>query len=258
MRLNKKLVSLISFIITIILSSGYVTFKHINLNDLLPKSVPTVSKSTKTDSSGYPEWSYDLYPDYYAENGKAVIDESKFPEKGNINYTGKDKLGRTLAAYGTITLQMVYDASSKGRPDFAKNDKPSGLNENPKVKVETSTGTYDGWFWNRSHLIAHRLGGETTSNNAITGTRMQNVGNRSNTGGMYYIEELAVKYLTENRKEYLYYSAEPIYNGDELIPRYVIVNVKSSDGKFDKQIITFNNQKGYTINYNDGTFTKDE
>ena len=154
MRLNKKLVSLISFIITIILSSGYVTFKHINLNDLLPKSVPTVSKSAKTDKSGYPEWSYDLYPDYYAENGKAVIDESKFPEKGNINYTGKDKLGRTLAAYGTITLQMVYDASAKGRPDFAKNDKPSGLNENPQVKVNTSNGLYDGWFWNRSHLIA--------------------------------------------------------------------------------------------------------
>ena len=87
---------------------------------------------------------------------------------------------------------------------------------------------------------------------------MQNVGNRLSTGGMYYIEQAAVDYLTENRKEYLYYSAEPIYNGDELIPRYVIVNVKSSDGKFDKQIITFNNQKGYTINYNDGTFTKDE
>ena len=258
MKINKKIISILSFTLTIIISSGYIIFKNIDLNELLPKHVPQITKSTKTDDLGYPEWSYEQYPDYYAENGKAVIDESKFPEKGNINYTGKDKLGRTLSAYGTITLQMVYDASAKGRPNFAKNDKPSGLNENPEVTVNTTTGVYNGVFYNRSHLIAHRLGGKTDSDNAITGTRMQNVGNRSNTGGMYYIEDEAVDYLTHNRKEYLYYSAEPIYKGDELIPRYVIVNVKSSDGKFDKQIITFNNQKGFTINYNDGTFTKDE
>jgi len=78
------------------------------------------------------------------------------------------------------------------------------FNENPEVTVNTTTGVYNGVFYNRSHLIAHRLGGKTDSDNAITGTRMQNVGNRSNTGGMYYIEDEAVDYLTHNRKEYLY------------------------------------------------------
>ena len=154
---------------------------------------------------------------------------------------------------------MVEKSAKEKRPDFKPDDNPSGWSKNKKVTVETSTGPYDkGWFWNRSHLVADRLGGEATSNNAITGTRMQNVGNRNNTGGMVYIEEIATNYLKENKNKSLYYSAEPVYNKDELIPRYVIVNAKSEDGTLDKQVITFNYQNGYTINYYNGTFTEDK
>ena len=217
----------------------------------------TVSPNAQKNDLNLPNWSYDQYPDYYAENGTAVIDETKFPEIGNINYTGKDELGRTLSVYGVITMEMVYKSSAEERPDFKKGDNPSGWNKNEKVSVQTSSGEYNGWFWNRSHLVADRLGGATNSDNAITGTRMQNVGNRSNSGGMAYVEQLTVDYLTTHRGEHVYYSAEPIYSGSELIPRYVIVNVKSSDNLLDKQIITFNNQYGYTIDYTNGTFTKD-
>lgn len=264
MRLRKfKL--LISFIIVIIIASSYVILKDFNFNKLLSHKTQTkqtsspkqVTSNTKVTDLGYPEWSYDDYPDYYAENGPAVIDELKFPEKGNINYTGKDSLGRTLAVYGTITYKMVEKSANETRPNFKNGDNPSGWTKNKKATVETSTGNYEGWFWNRSHLIADRLGGEATSNNAITGTRMQNVGNRSNTGGMVYIEEIATNYLKDHKNKFLYYSAEPIYNGDELIPRYVVVNAKSEDGTLDKQVITFNYQQGFTINYNNGTFTKD-
>ena len=263
----KKIKSLIGFILMVIITCAYITLKDFNFNKILNHKFETkqttapkqVLSNTKINDLGYPEWTYDEYPDYYAENGSAVIDESKFPKKGNINYTGKDSLGRTLAVYGTITYKMVEKSAKEKRPDFKPNDTPSGWNKNKKVTVETSTGLYDeGWFWNRSHLVADRLGGEATSQNAITGTRMQNVGNRSNTGGMIYIEEIANDYLKKHKDKFLYYSAEPIYNGNELIPRYVVVNAKSEDGTLDKQVITFNYQKGFTINYNDGTFTKDE
>ena len=253
----RKFKSLIGFILIIVIACTYVTLKDYDFNKILNKQSRTKQTTTTKTYLGYPEWSYDEYPDYYAENGPATIDENQFPEKGKINYTSKDSLGRTLAVYGTITYAMVEKSAKETRPDFKPNDNPSGWTKNKKVKVETSTGTYDGWFWNRSHLIADRLGGEATSNNAITGTRMQNVGNRSNTGGMVYIEEIATNYLKENRDKFLYYSAEPIYNEDELIPRYVIVNAKSEDGKLDKQVITFNNQKGYTLDYYKGTFTKE-
>ena len=262
-----KIKSLIGFILMIIITCAYVTLKDFNFNKILNHKSETkqttatkqVTSNTKTTDLGYPEWNYDEYPDYYAENGPAVIDESKFPEKGNINYTGKDSSGRTLAVYGTITYKMVEKSANEKRPDFKSDDNPSDWSKNKKVTVETSTGPYDkGWFWNRSHLLADRLGGEATSDNAITGTRMQNVGNRSNTGGMVHIEEIANDYLKKHKDKFLYYSAEPIYNENELIPRYVVVNAKSEDGILDKQVITFNYQKGFTINYNDGTFTKDE
>lgn len=255
---NKNFRSLISFILLVIITCAYVTLKDFDFNKLLNQGTKQVASNAKLSDLGYPEWSYEKYPDYYAENGLAVIDESKFPEKGNINYTGKDSLGRTLAVYGTITYKMVEKSAKEKRPDFKPDDNPSGWSKNKKVTVETSTGPYnEGWFWNRSHLVADRLGGEATSNNAITGTRMQNVGNRSNTGGMVYIEEIATNYLKENKNKSLYYSAEPVYNKDELIPRYVIVNAKSEDGTLDKQVITFNYQNGYTIDYYNGTFTKD-
>ena len=256
---NKNFRSLISFILLVIITCAYVTLKDFDFNKLLNQGTKQVASNAKLSDLGYPEWSYEKYSDYYAENGPAVIDESKFPEKGNINYTGKDSLGRTLAVYGTITYKMVEKSAKEKRPDFKPDENPSGWSKNKKVTVETSTGPYnEGWFWNRSHLIADRLGGEATSNNAITGTRMQNVGNRSNTGGMVYIEEIATNYLKENKNKSLYYSAEPVYNKDELIPRYVIVNAKSEDGTLDKQVITFNYQNGYTIDYYNGTFTKDK
>ena len=258
---NKKLKSLISFILIIIIASAYMIIKQIDFNKLTENEIKQtttspnkITSNPKKSNLGYPEWSYDQYPDYVVENGPAIIDESKFPEKGRINYTGKDSLKRTQAVYGTITYKMVEKSANETRPDFKPNDNPSGWSKNKKVTVETSTGTYDGWFWNRSHLIADRLGGEATSDNAITGTRMQNVGNRSNTGGMVYIEEIATNYLKENKDKFLYYSATPIYKDDELIPRYVIVNVKSEDTTLNKQVITFNYQNGYTINYHNGSF----
>lgn len=106
----------------------------------------SVSPNAQKNDLNLPNWSYDQYPDYYAENGEAVIDESKFPESGNINYTGKDELNRTQSVYGVITMEMVYKSSSEERPDFKKGDDPSGWNKNEKVSIQTSSGEYNGWF----------------------------------------------------------------------------------------------------------------
>ena len=145
----------------IIIACAYVTLKDFDFNKILkhaPKQTATkqVASNAKISDLGYPEWSYEEYPDYYAKNGPAVIDESKFPEKGNINYTGKDSfekgninytgkdsLGRTLAVYGTITYKMVEKSAKEKRPDFKPDDNPSGWSKNKKVTVETSTGLYD-------------------------------------------------------------------------------------------------------------------
>ena len=266
-----------SLIITLIFTLGLIAYNKLhswlnsNTNNQ-PKIEQHQSKTNKKEISSsslitdIDEWSYEKYPNYYSVIGKAQIDDAKFNNlkenltnpkfESAITYTGKDSLNRTQAVYAIITLKAIQKSSAEKRHNFQQNDTPSGWTKNEQVKVETTSGMYSGWFWNKSHLVADRLGGKATSDNAITGTRMQNVGNRSNSGGMYYIEEKTVNYLRTHRTNHVYYVATPIYNNDELIPRYVVVDAKSNDGVLDECVITYNYQNGYTIDYLNGGFIK--
>ena len=136
---------------------------------------------------------------------------------------------------------------------------PSGWGHNQEVDIELVDGSfYHGQFWNRSHLIAKSLGGDEVVENLVTGTRMQNVGsNRGGgiSGGMAYCENLARMWLEDNQDGFLTYIATPVYEGDELVCRSVIVDMLSSDGEMNVRIEVFNAAKGYEVNYADGTFT---
>lgn len=224
----------------------------------------------ESESNAYVESNLDenLSPDMYQILGEAEVDESKFSTKYSYSY---DELGRTTIAYGLVNYNAVME--SKGwRANFEPNSEPTGwwkldsngqivmkknkkVSNNKKVKIALPDGKiYNGHFYNRSHLIADSLGGRSYKYNVITGTRQQNVGNNGG-GGMQYIEK-KVKDYVEQTKNNVYYSAEPVYNGNELVPRYVIVNAKSDDGVINEKVKVFNNASGYEINYADGSFTK--
>lgn len=210
---------------------------------------------TSSNSTGS-DYDESKFPDMYEVLGKAEIDESKFSTTYSYSH---DDLDRTTTAYGLVNYKAVMD--SKGwRADFEPNSEPSGWykgkeSNNKKVSVKLPTGKiYNGYFYNRSHLIADSLGGRSYKYNVVTGTRQQNVGNNGN-GGMQYIEK-KVKDYVEQTKNNVYYSVEPYYEGNELVPRYVIVNAKSDDGVINEKVKVFNNASGYEINYSDGSFTK--
>ena len=210
---------------------------------------------TSSNSTGS-DYDESKFPDMYEVLGEAEIDESKFSTTYSYSY---DNLDRTTTAYGLINYKAVMD--SKGwRADFEPNSEPSGWykgkeSNNKKASVKLPNGKiYNGYFYNRSHLIADSLGGRSYKYNVVTGTRQQNVGNNGN-GGMQYIEKKVVDYV-EKTKNNVYYSVEPYYEGNELVPRYVIVNAKSDDGVINEKVKVFNNASGYEINYSDGSFTK--
>lgn len=92
--------------------------------------------------------------------------------------------------------------------------------------------------------------------NLITGTRMQNVGANDGLGGMAYTERKVVNYLYKHHKASVYYSAKPVYKGKELLPRSVIVDIRSSDRKLNERVIVYNAAKGFRINYRTGKITK--
>ena len=213
------------------------------------------NNETASNPSGS-DYDESKFPDMYEVLGKAEIDESKFSTTYSYSH---DDLDRTTTAYGLVNYKAVMD--SKGwRADFEPNSEPSGWykgkeSNNKKVSVKLPTGKiYNGYFYNRSHLISDSLGGRSYKYNVITGTRQQNVGNNGN-GGMQYIEKKVVDYV-EKTKNNVYYSVEPYYEGNELVPRYVIVNAKSDDDVINEKVKVFNNASGYEINYSDGSFTK--
>lgn len=204
-------------------------------------------------------WTFSDSPNYYKVLGASQINPALFPQAGDILYSGLDELGRSRTARGTLTYENV--AASYGvRQSFAKNQNPSGWLGNPnrvKYKIDWLNGTaYVGDFWNRSHLIADSLGGDALRVNAVTGTRTQNVGGRDQKGGMRYTEQRAQEWLEANRNGHLYYEAAPVYQGDELVPRVVVVSMQSSDKSIDEKVLVYNTANGYTINYNDGMFTQ--
>ena len=177
---------------------------------------------------------------YYKVIGESTIDEDKFGAPGTIVYSQLDSLGRTQTAYAYLNYKLVSDEKNQKRESFSnsKNERLAGWpTKNSKV------------------VIPYATKGAALKVNAITGTRTQNVG-ENNTGGMAYIEEKLRQFFENPTNETVFYEVKPVYTGNELIPRVVEINVKSSDGSINEHILVYNTAKGYTINYNDGTFTK--
>lgn len=213
---------------------------------------PQLEKLAERQAS-YTEWDADKYPDYYRVVGTAVVDVELEP--GEVIYEGLDYLGRTGRVVGNVTLEMARDGSEREREDIS-GIHPSGWGHNREVDIEMPGGnTYHGALFNRSHLLAKSLGGDDADYNLVTGTRTQNVGdNRGQDGGMAYTEGIARDWLYDNPDGTVFYSALPVYEGDELLPRSVIVDVRSSDGTIDQEVEVYNAVLGFDIDYATGKF----
>lgn len=207
------------------------------------------------------DWSEEEAPDYALDVGGARF-EGSGPPAGSVRYSGLDSLGRTGRAEATITCAMVGRARGRRLP-FSDDSDPSGWpDHNFRARISFADGsTYNGYFWNRSHLIANSLGGDAERHNLITGTRAQNVGANDGGGGMAHCEKAVRDWFygiidgktdLEASTATVRYSATPVYSGDELVPRWVIVDMRSSDGSIDTETIVYNAAAGYEIDYSTG------
>ena len=198
-------------------------------------------------------WKYSNAPLYYTVRGKA--NTSVKVKKGKTKMAGWDKLGRTKRVVAKVTYKMVADSAGWRESMPASADTISGWGKQSLVSVSLSNGrTYNGYAWNRSHLLADCLGGHAVKENLVTGTRTQNVGNNviSAPGGMQYTEQLALNYLNSHHKGWVYYRATPVYKGKELVCRSVYVDILSNDGSINQHVEVYNAMRGVKINYKTG------
>lgn len=245
----------------------------------------TVSYDLSSWEYDPPEWSISQFPDYVTEV-QVELDRSSILAKevaaGSIYYDELDDFGRSGIAYGVITKDMV-DNSKGEREKFERNSEPSGWyrwfnknsgeeisermasvsskrgverkSNNEKTSIAMPNGkVYNGYFYNRSHQIADALGGRAYRNNLVTGTRFQNVGNNDGNGGFRYVEKIAIKQV-ENSNTPLHYFVKPYYVGSELVPRGSLIVMFNDEG-FEKIHYVFNEADGYTIDYSNGSFSK--
>lgn len=209
----------------------------------------------QSTSSSYAahKWNYSSAPLYYTVRGKAQTSPSI--KKGKTKMSEWDSLGRTQRVVAKVTYKMVEKSAGWRESMPAEADEISGWGKQALVSVSLSNGRkYNGYAWNRSHLLADCLGGHAVKRNLVTGTRTQNVGNNtlSNPGGMQYTENLALNYLRANHDGWVYYKATPVYKGSELVCRSVYVDIKSDDGSIDQHVEVYNAMRGVTINYKTG------
>ena len=230
-----------------------------------PSSSPSPSSTDNgsDDLTLLSSWDPNSAPNYYKVTGRADL-PSDLVDAGTVDYQGLDSLGRTGYAHANITQKMIADSAGWRAKFDSTADEISGWknpttgksnNGKTSIVMITNGRTYHGYFYNRSHLVANSLGGAATRTNLVTGTRMQNVGdNSSDPGGMAYTESQVRDYSKAHKNVTFGYYVKPIYKGNEIVPRGVTVDVKSSDNAIDEHVVVWNYANGHTIDYTTGAW----
>jgi DNA-entry nuclease len=155
------------------------------------------------------------------------------------------------AAYSDLdSLNRVTDANALLNRSLMPSAKREPLTWNPTGWHNKKTA--HGWLYNRSHLIGYQLTGENNNpKNLMTGTQTLN-------SPLMLAHEMDIAYyLKQSNNHYVRYEVKPIFRGNELVARGVQMRAQSiGDNTIHFNVYIFNVEPGYTINYADGTSTK--
>ena len=154
-------------------------------------------------------------------------------------YSELDGLGRCGVAYACIGQDLMPTENRESISEVT----PSGWNNKEYDFVD------GGWLYNRCHLIGFQLTGENANEkNLITGTRSMNV------DGMLLFENMTADYIKETGNHVMY-RVTPVFEGDELVPRGVLMEGKSVEDNGEGilfNVFVYNVQPGVEINYMTG------
>jgi DNA-entry nuclease len=168
---------------------------------------------------------------YFADTSQQTVSFEKYGER--------DSLGRCTVVIANVgkDIMPTEDRGSIGSV------KPTGWHT---VKYDCVDGNY---LYNRCHLIGYQLTGENANeDNLITGTRFLNI------NGMLPFENMVADYVVETNNHVMY-RVTPIFVGDELLARGVLMEAYSVEDEGDGicfNVFCYNVQPGVEINYANG------
>lgn len=203
-----------------------------NVNKFLSSYLSDEIKQQYLTESG--QETYDL-----VNNNIPFFTEEDMTTNAFEEYSDLDYLGRCQTAYACIGKELM-PTEKRGKIGSVK---PTGWHSS---KYDFVDGKY---LFNRCHLIGYQLTGENANKrNLITGTRFMN------TEGMLPFENDVAEYIKSTNNHVLY-RVTPIFEGNDLVARYVIMEAKSVEDNGDGicfNVVVYNIQPGVHIDYATG------
>lgn len=209
-----------------------------NTNENVPEETVTTDNETIIiNGEIIPEWDGET-PFYVVNENVPFFD--KISEDSFEIYSDLDEKGRCGEAFANISTEIMPTKKREGIGSVY----PSGWNQG-KYPDLIPDGKY---LYNRCHLIGFQLAGENANvKNLITGTRYMNV------EGMEPFENEVAMYCKQTGN-HVYYRVTPIFVGDELVARGVLIEAQSvEDDQIMFCVYCYNVQPGITIDYTDGS-----
>lgn len=207
-------------------------------------NVPVVTEGTWNPGTDVPFAvddipAYDGQPYAVVNDNMPFFDTTAIPTNSVEFYSELDELGRCGVTYANVG-QDIMPTEKRGNISSVK---PTGWQS---AQYDHVDGKH---LYNRCHLIGFQLSAENANKqNLITGTRSLNV------DGMLPFENIVADYVKETNN-HVAYRVTPIFNGDELVARGVLMEGWSvEDGGESVAFCVFapNVQPGVEIDYATG------
>lgn len=183
---------------------------------------------------------YEQEPYVVINGGVPYFEEADMVTESYEHYGELDALGRCTVTMACIGRDIM---PTEERGDISS-VKPTGWVQNFYDEVD------GGALYNRAHLIGFQLTGENANKqNLITGTRYFNV------EGMLPFENMVADYLYEFPQNHVMYRVTPVFEGDELVARGVLMEAKSVEDGGEGIcycVYIYNVQPGIVIDYATG------
>lgn len=201
------------------------------------ETLPVVDPASGPDASG--GFDPSMIPDF---NGKDYL----IKVNGNKPFFTEEEL---LTEY-TASLSELDDLGRAHVAWMCADEAHIQTGERESIYKLKPAGWHGGGFYERSHLLMWKLSGINDLRNLVTGTATFNEDN------MQDYEKKVTAYLWNHDQNHVMYRVTPVYRGDELLCRGVLMEAYSVEdhGKLEYCVFVYNAEPGAIIDYLTGDF----
>ena len=219
-----------------------------------------------SEDTSYEDNDYEgLFDDYYEEDGYIIVsaeDSYDISDLEIAEYTTGDVIieinggvpfftEEELCTEFFIQLTELDSLGRAGSAMMCADEEDIQTGERGSISSIHPSGWHSNSIYNRSHLLMWKLSGCNDERNLITGTE------QFNQDSMLEYEYMITDFLWENEDMHVMYRVTPLFEGDELVARGVLmeaVSVEDSGEGLMFCVFCYNVEDGYDIDYSDGGY----